>query len=382
MVDQEYLLALLHEMIRIDSVNPGLVPGGAGESGIARFIGSCLSSAGFKVKYQEFGENRVNVIGILKGSGGGRNLMLNGHTDTVGLGGMIDPLVPRTSEGRVYGRGSLDMKGGIAAMIGAGAAVARSGHALKGDLLVACVGDEEYMSQGTEALVREFTAEGAIVCEPTGLDVVLAHKGFAWLRVDITGKAAHGSLPDEGIDAISMAGRLLVAVEHMASTTLARKNHPLLGSPSIHASFISGGSELSTYPGSCRVDMERRTVPGEDMGTVKAEMNEIISGLGTEDPRFEAAWKILFHRSPFEVCREEPVVKTLVHSCRSVFGCEPGFAGTGAWLDSAILKEAGIPTVVFGPDGRGAHSDAEYVEFGSVLAVARVLGDVIVRYCS
>ncbi len=382
MVDQEYLLALLQEMIRIDSVNPGLVPGGAGESEIVRFTGSCLSGAGFDVKYQEFEENRFNVIGILKGLGGGKNLLLNGHTDTVGPGGMIDPLVPRTSQGRVYGRGSLDMKGGVAAMIGAGVAVARSEHALKGDLLVACVGDEEYMSQGTETLIREFAADGAIVCEPTGLDVVLAHKGFAWLRVDVTGKAAHGSLPDEGIDAISMAGRLLVAAEHMASTTLARKHHPLLGSPSVHASLISGGSELSTYPGSCRVDMERRTLPGEDVGTVEAEMNEIMSRLRTQDPRFEAAWKILFHRSPFEVCREELIVKTLVDSCRSVLGREPGFAGASAWLDSAILQEANIPTVVFGPDGHGAHSDVEYVEFGSVLAAARVLGDVIVRYCS
>lgn len=381
-IDEHRLLQTLLGLIEINSVNPSLVPGGNGEEDIARFIGRYLEQMGFCVKYQYFGEKRANVIGILKGYGSGPSLMLNGHVDTVSVEGMsIDPLKPVVSEGKVYGRGSFDMKGGIAAMIEAVTAVALSGARLRGDVILACVGDEEYASAGTELVAKEFKTDAAIVCEPTGLDVVVAHKGFAWIEVRVQGRAAHGSRPQDGIDAIAKAGRFLMYIDDMTPRVLSQKSHPLLGSPSIHASLVSGGTELSTYPATCSIKLERRTLPGENQETVSKEISDIIEKVKLEDPGFSASWNVFFERPPFEVSPAEPVVQLLCEAVRNQLGKEPKIAGTSPWLDSAILKEAGIPTAVFGPGGEGAHSAVEYVDFSTVIATARVLADAILRFC-
>ncbi|MEX0973867.1 MAG: ArgE/DapE family deacylase, partial [Bacillota bacterium] len=317
------------------------------------------------------------------GSGDGRSLILNGHIDTVNTAGMdIEPLLPKFEDGKVYGRGSFDMKGGVAAMVEAVNALVESGVRLRGDVIITGVGDEEYASMGTEEVVRDYHTDAAINCEPTGLDLVLAHKGFAWMRTTVLGKAAHGSLPHEGVDAIVKAGRFLVEVERMASQDLSRKTHPLVGSASIHASLISGGAELSTYPAKCVVELERRTIPGEDRDTVVGEMDNLIKRLAGADPEFKAQNDVFFYRSPFEVASSEPIVQALRRSSVEVLGREPQYAGTMAWLDSAILKDAGIPTAVFGPDGAGAHSAVEWVDFQSVVDAARVLHRTIASFCA
>ncbi len=381
-VDEGKLLALLQDLIRIPSVNPSLVSGGNGERGIARFIGGLLGKMGLEVRYQELGENRMNVIGILRGTGGGKSLMFNGHIDTVGVDGMsISPFEPVYSDGKVLGRGSLDMKGGVAAIIGAVDALIRAGTKLKGDVYLTLVADEEYASIGTEAIAREYTADAAIVCEPTGLDITTHHKGFVWLRVEVHGVAAHGSLPEDGGDAIVKAGHFLVAVDNLAKTTLAHRWHPQLNSPSIHASTIRGGVELSTYPPSCVIELERRTIPGEDEMTVKAEIDEVIADLIKEDRDFKATCEVLFHRSPFEASVEEAPVTTLREACRRTLGREPELGWTAAWLDSAILKDAGIPTAVFGASGEGAHSAYEYANFESVVSAAKVLACTAALFC-
>lgn len=380
MVSSERLLSLLQGLIRVKSVNPSLVPGGNGESEIARHIGSYMESIGLEVRYQELGHNRTNVIGILKGSGGGKSLMLNGHIDTVTVEGMdIEPLDPVVKDGKVYGRGSFDMKGGVAAMIEAVHAVRLSGVPLRGDVLVACVCDEEYASVGTEAVVREYLTDAAIVCEPSGLDVCVAHKGFAWIRVDVQGKAAHGSLPEEGVDAIVGAGKFLAEVDRYSRDVLPSRSHPMLGAPSIHGSLIEGGSNLSTYPSQCTIQLERRTIPGETRETVVREMDEIVSVLREDDPRFKAVVDVFFYRSPFEVRGDEPVVRAVCDAVRDELGREPECSGTAAWLDSAILCDAGISTVVFGPLGSGGHSAVEYVDFQSVVDTAQALRGAIVR---
>lgn len=381
-VSKDRVLALLSDLIRIDSVNPSLVPGGKGEHDIARFLCKYMEDAGLQVHYQEFAPGRANAIGVLKGAGGGKSLLLNGHIDTVGTGGMtVPPFVPTVEGGRVYGRGSFDMKGGVAAMVEAVDAIRRSGERLRGDVIVTCVGDEEYASLGTEAIVREYRADAAINCEPTGLDLVLAHKGFAWIRASVQGKAAHGSLPWAGVDAITKAGKLLAAVDDMATRRLAEKTHPLVGSPSVHASLISGGAELSTYPASCVVELERRTVPGEDRDTVVAEMDDLVKRLEREDPTFKAAVDVFFYRSSFEVSPDEEIVRALRQASIDVLGRAPEYTGTMPWLDSAILKDAGIPTAVFGAGGDGAHSAVEYAGLESVFDCARVLCSAIASFC-
>ena len=381
-IDEKRLLELLQEMIKIDSVNPCLVKGGNGEFNIAHYIGNRLAELGLEIKFQEIEPRRLNVIGILKGAGQGKSLMLNGHTDTVGMDKMdIDPLNPRYDNGKVYGRGSLDMKSGLSAMIMAAEAIVKSGVKLKGDVIFAFVADEEYKSVGTEALIKEYSADAALICEPTNLEIGIAHKGFAWTKVEVFGKAAHGSRPDEGIDAIVKAGKVLTEIDNLANNILPRKRHPLVGSPSIHASLISGGTELSTYPDYCQIKLERRIIPGEGRQTVVDEMKGLIDKISSRDEQFKANVEVFFHRPPLQASKNEVIVKSLEKAYISVLKKEPQHAGLSYWTDSAILAESGIPTVIFGPRGEGLHASVEYVDFDSVVATAKILAEAIVEFC-
>ncbi|MFW9994173.1 MAG: ArgE/DapE family deacylase [Candidatus Odinarchaeota archaeon] len=381
-VNEQELLELLQELIRIESVNPTLANEGSGEQEIAHYLGNYMEKIGLEVRYQELGKNRTNVIGTLRGSGRGKNLMLNGHTDTVSLKGMDDPLNGRYESGKVYGRGAVDMKGGIAAMMMAVKAIVDSEIQLKGNVILTLVADEEYASAGTEAVSKKFTADAAIVCEPSDLDIVIAHRGFAWIKVNIHGKAAHGSLYDVGIDAITKAGKLLAGIEELGKEFLEQEPHPLLGSRSIHASLISGGIGLSTYPDKCTVELERRTLPGEDKKTVEEEIKALNDRLASEDEEFRADYEVFFYRPALEVTKDQLIVKTLENACKKVLDREPAYSGMRGWLDSAILAEVGIPTVIFGPGGDGMHAAVEYVDFESVKTTAEVLFETIIDFCN
>jgi acetylornithine deacetylase len=380
-IDRPALLQLLQDLIRIDSVNPSLVPGGSGEAEIAAYIGSFLNELGLEVSYQELQPGRTNVIGILRGQGGGKSIMLNGHMDTVSKAGMdIPPLEPCFEQGRVYGRGSIDMKSGLAAIFGAVKALAETKTVLKGDVLVTCVADEEYASIGTEAVVKEFTADAAIVCEPSNLEIGIGHKGYVWAKIEVFGKAAHGSKPDQGVDAIMKAGKVLVGLEALGNK-LREKRHVLLGSPSLHASIIQGGTELSTYPDYCRIDLERRTIVGEDRATVQEELSALLAEAQSQDPALKTKLDVFFHRPPLEVDRDEPIVQTLAQNLLRLQKKEPAYCAFSGWLDSALLASAGIPTVIFGPIGEGLHAATEYVEFDSVVDAAEALAHTVRDFC-
>ena len=338
---------------------------------------------GLEVRFQEIEKNRVNVIGILKGTGSGPSLMLNGHTDTVGADSMeIDPFLAEKKGSRIYGRGALDMKAGVAALMMAVQTIMAAGIKLKGDVILTLVADEEYASIGTEAVVDEYTADAAIICEPTDLDIVIAHKGFAWIKIEIFGHAAHGSLPHRGIDAIIKAGKVLAAIDELEKTELSRKIHPLLGSPSIHASLIEGGSELSTYPDYCKMELERRNLPGEDSKAVSTEIKDLLRNIRRQDDQFKADFDVFFFRPAFEISPDHPIVQTVGRSYESIFDKPPRFEGMWAWLDSAILAQAGIPAVIFGPSGDGAHAAVEYVDAESVIATTQVLVRSIIDFCN
>lgn len=381
-VDEKGLLNILMNLISLDSTNPSLVSGGKGEKEISEYIENYLKSKGIDVVIQEVEPDRKNVIGILKGKGGGRTLMLNGHMDTVGSEGMeILPFSPRLENGRVYGRGSIDMKAGLAGMMISAETILREKIELKGDLILAFVVDEEYESKGTEFLVKSFKADSAIVCEPTNLKIGVAHKGFAWLKVEVFGKSAHGSKPEEGVDAIVKAGKFLWELEKYSRNVLTMKSHNLLGSPSVHASFIRGGRELSTYPDYCEIKLERRTIPGETIDILKEEIGEILQGISKSDKDFRGRFEIFFSRSPHVISEKEEVVRSLSCSYRNVTGEEPQFAGLSFWTDGAILSENGIPSVIFGPSGSGLHSSVEYADFDSVIIFSEVLTQTIKEFC-
>ncbi|WP_046731391.1 ArgE/DapE family deacylase [Streptomyces humi] len=373
---------LLARLIAIDSVNPDLVPGGAGETVIADFCGHWLAAHGFEVHRLERRPGRPSLVAIARGTGGGRSLMLNGHLDTVSLADYDgDPLDPQIRGGRMYGRGSFDMKGGIAAMMVAAARATADGP-LRGDVILACVADEEFGSSGTAEVLESFTADAAIVTEPSHLEVTLAHKGFVWFDVEIEGRAAHGSRPDLGIDAIAKAGHFLVALENLGRRLAHGPAHPLLGTGTVHASVIHGGEEPSTYPAHCRITLERRTVPGENADTVERELTAILDRLAATVADFHYRLTRGLHREPFEADPQAPVVRTLTHHAEQALGHPPVVRAEPFWTDCALLDQAGIPCLLFGVDGEGAHAATEYVDLASLDRLTDILTATIANFCS
>jgi acetylornithine deacetylase len=373
-------LTLLRDLVAIDSVNPSLVPGAKGEGVAAEAVAAHMRKLGLDVHLQEAAPGRPNVIGVLDGSSPGRSLMFCGHIDTVGVEGMRSPFDPREIDGRLYGRGSQDMKGGIAAMIDA-ARVASQRGLRAGRLIVAVVVDEEYESIGADALVREWSADAAVVTEPTDLQIGVAHKGFAWLEIETRGRAAHGSRPADGVDAIVRMGRVLGQLEALDRQLQARSPHLKLGVASLHASIITGGRELSSYPDSCRLQMERRTIPGESDSTPEEEVRSCLERLRSEDATFDSIARVGFARPPYEIAEDHPVPEALARAARAT-GVNAARVGMSFWTDAAVLGAAGTPSVLFGPGGAGLHSTEEYVTMAEVIACRDVLATLAVDWCA
>ncbi|HSR70089.1 MAG TPA: ArgE/DapE family deacylase [Acidobacteriota bacterium] len=380
-IDRKYLVETLQGLVRIDSVNPGLVEGAAGEAEIARYTASRLGQLGLQVQLHEPVPGRVSVTGLWPGSGGGRSLMLNAHYDTVGVEGMEEPFSGRIEEGRLLGRGAYDMKAGLAASMAAVKALMEAGFKPSGDIVLAAVADEEHASLGTSDLLKRFTVDAAIVTEPSQLEICTAHKGFIWLEVETRGRAYHGSRFDKGIDANMRMGRFLHQLETLERDLRARPPHPLLGPPSLHAAQIQGGTSPSVYAASCRLTIERRTLPGEGADQVEEEIRSILRRLEAEDESFRASLRIGLVREPFEIGADAAIVATLEEACRNVLGRLPPHCGQNPWMDSALLSAAGIETAVIGPSGGGAHSDREWVDLDSVHDLSAILARAAAAYC-
>jgi len=380
-VDRDDLVSTLADLVRINSINPILVPGAPGETEIAGFVASSLRNAGLDAELIEPEAGRPSVLGRLQGGGGGRSLLLNAHMDTVGVEGMTNPFDGSVRDGRLYGRGAYDMKGSLAACLGAAKSLARSKVRLRGDLLIAAVADEEYGSLGTAAVVKNVRADAAIVTEPTSLRICRAHKGYAWIEVLVLGRAAHGSRFEEGIDANLRMGRFLSALEGLERELVGRPPHSLVGPPSLHAATLEGGTGLSTYAARSIVKIERRTIPGESSVSVMAELEALLTRLRAEDPTFRAEARLFFSREPFEVSAEADIVRALDAAASRVLGSAPAQVGDTPWMDSALLAGAGIETVVFGPHGAGAHAKEEWVDVESVVQTAEVLAETARVWC-
>lgn len=373
-------IKLLHKLVAIDSINPALVSGAAGEAKIAHALADEMHSFGMRVALEEVAPGRPNVVGVLEGRAPGRTLMLCGHTDTVGVAGMSAPFAPFEREGKLYGRGAQDMKGGVAAMVGAARVLAESGGLPAGKLIVAGVVDEEYASIGAEALVKKWRAEAAVVTEPTDLMIGVGHKGFAWIEIEVRGRAAHGSRPREGRDAIFRMGRVLARLEQHDRALQTRPPHAIMGTASLHASIIHGGRELSVYPEQCVLQMERRTISGEDGATALSEAENVLNALREEDGEFEGSARLMFERPPYELPAQHELPQLLENGLRKL-GRKAVRRGLTFWTDAAILGEAGIPTVIFGPGGAGLHSIEEYVHVDEVLACRDALAELARAFC-
>ena len=380
-VETKAAAELLKELVKIDSVNPTLVPGAKGEEEIAEYVAQWLKALGLKAKVDRIEPKRANAVGTLKGAGGGKNLMLNGHIDTVGYDYMtIEPLKPVIKDGRMYGRGTYDMKGGLVASLAALKAVIDSGIQLRGDVLVAGVCDEEYASIGTERLMEKTRFDAAIIGEPSALQIERCHKGFAWIDVETKGLAAHGSMWETGVDAIAKMGKVLTGLEAV-DAKLKRKKHPLVGPASVHAGIIKGGLELSTYPDKCLLQIERRLIPGEVRKDVEAEMEALLGGIAEKDPKFKASYDITFYRGSMDVPESSEICQTIVACSKEAIKLTPTFIGGAGWMDTQIMWDKGIPAVAYGPAGEGAHAAVEWVDLDSVFDAAKVQELVIRRFC-
>ena len=380
-IDHTYLQHTLADLVRINSINPSLTPGGAGEKDIAAYLTRAMQQLGLDAVQHEPAPDRISVVGTLRGSGRGRSLMLNGHIDTVGVEHMPDPFSGEIRDGKLYGRGAYDMKGSVAAMLTAVKALRDAGLSLKGDLLLAAVADEEYASIGTADLATRYKPDAAIVTEPTELQLTVAHKGFVWLEVTTIGKAAHGSRPQLGIDANLKMGRFLHELERFEQELRAREPHPLIGPPTLHAAMLNGGREMSVIADRCELRIERRTIPGETEVQVIAEMQVLLDRLSAADESFHATVKSFFAREPFEVAAHAPIVKAVQAAAAQTFTQQIQPGGVSFWTDAALLAATGIPTVVFGPIGAGAHAAEEWVDLHSAEQAALIYAQTALDYC-
>lgn len=354
-------ITLTKQLVSINTVNPSLVKDGAGERAVVEPIVSRLEGAGLEVTVTWPAPGRPNVVGVARGSGGGRTLLLLGHTDTVSSEGVSDPSL---DGGILRGRGAYDMKSGLAAAIDAAASV----PGLAGDVIVAAVCDEEAGGLGTRSLLETGpVADAAVVTEPTDLKVGVAHKGFCGFEIRTKGRAAHGSAADPGADAIVKMAPVLQGLGQLEKGLEAGRQHPLLGRGSVHASLIRGGQEASSYPAECVLTGEWRTVPGE---APEAALSELIRRSGTD-----AELRVTYTGPAMETSQEEEIVAAFERVVGTGVGAMP------YWADSALLAAAGIPTVLFGPLGGGAHALDEWVDLSSVVRVRDALVDVATEFC-
>ncbi len=379
-IDRGEMTSLLAAMVKIPSVNP---PGEEGR--VASFIHDWSLKNGLQAELDEQIRGRPNVYVSLRGSKSGPALLLNGHLDVVpeGKGWKHTPFGGEVEGGRLYGRGAADMKGGIAAALVAAKALADSEAKLNGRLLIHGVMDEEGAGKGTvQALKRGLTAEHAIVCEPTSLNVVTASKGDLDLEITVSGRAAHSSVPHEGLNAIYKMRHVIDEVERYSNNL--KRTHPLLGHPTASVDIIEGGASWWIIPESCRIVVDRRMLPGETFDSVLREIGEMVEKLKRRDPELVIETRSLQRDAPAEISKNEKIVKMLARAHRSVANQRTRIAGISGTTDARFLiNQAKIPTAIYGPGSLSqAHKPDEYVSLAEVATAAQVYAELALSLLS
>jgi len=372
------VVELLRALVAIDSVNPSLVAGAAGETAAADFIENWASHTGLVTHRLEGSPGRPSVIVESRPTSSGKSLLLCGHADTVGPGQMENAFLPRVDGDRLYGRGGYDMKAGLAAALIACREAARLD--LPGRVVVAAVSDEEHSSLGVQEVLGRVSVDAAIVTEPTELVVAVAHRGFVWTEIEVIGVSAHGSRPHLGRDAILKTGPILVALEDL-NTALRGRTHPRLGRGFVHGSLIAGGREESTIPDRCLLTIERRTLPGESVEDVERDIAELLARCQTADPELMTRTRTILARPPFRIDERAELVTIVREAAADVLRHPVDVAGVSYWADASLIAAAGIPTLLFGPNGDGAHGDLEWVSLSGTVACAQTLVAVAERFC-
>jgi acetylornithine deacetylase len=372
-------LELLEDLVRIDSINPMLETNAPGETQIAEFVRDWCDSRQLETQWVEPVKGRPSVIAVARGRGGGRSLMLNAHLDTVGTNGMADPFTPRLENGFLFGRGACDMKASLAVCLKT-LERARDLH-LSGDVILTAVSDEEHGGIGTESVLKVCTAAAAILTEPTGLEVCVAHRGFAVFEIQIMGRASHSSQPELGINAINGLGWVLLEIEALNQNLKRREPHSLLGHGHAQATIVAGGSALFTTPASATISLERRTLPRDTRAVIETEVDEMLWRIRNQHPEFEASWNMTLHREPFRVEAQSPILQTVTRALQA-HNLEPKMTGAPYWMDSALIAAKGIPTVILGPTAHDLHGANERVDLSELERLEQILISVVQEFCA
>jgi acetylornithine deacetylase len=380
------LIELLSQLVAIDSVNPALIANSPGERRITDFVARWLTARGVMVTEvpSQADADRPSLLARVPGTGGGRSLMLYAHTDTVGVAGMADPFTAAVRDGRLHARGSYDMKGSLAAIMRVAADVAA--RPLAGDLWLMIVADEESESRGADAALEELARtrtrpDACIVAEPSDLRLMIGHRGFATGTITTHGRAAHTARRDQGVDAIAMMARVVVALADLDARLQAEAGHPLLGHSAVVTSLVSGGTELFTYPAECRAQFVWRTLPGQTRDILATEFNRVFAALKARDPRFDADLSWHLWREPMLIDQDAPIAQAVALALRDEPGSAADVCAAPWWTDAALIQAAGIPAVIVGPPGGGIHSADEWVDLEGLARFERILLNVTRSYC-
>jgi acetylornithine deacetylase/succinyl-diaminopimelate desuccinylase-like protein len=373
---------LLADMVRVESVTPWLIPDGSGERAIAAWIAAWLADLPVEVSLDEVEPGRINMIATLRGAGGGRSLIVNAHADTVGFANWADRALTPVIEGdRMVGVGCADDKAGCAAALLALRTLA-DGPRLAGDLIVACVADEEGASIGTEDLVKRYRADASIVIEPDALPRgIIEHQGFGWIDVIVHGRASHGSNPDGGIDAIVHLAEVVRRLDRLDREVFRANPDPLNGLTVFHTGTVRGGTDYATYPSRAVLGIEIGTQPGEHLSNRVAEIEAIFRECAEVFPDFRGEVDVQLEREPFKAEGHEALWEAMDAATREEISEPLEPVGLNAWADSALMQAAGIPTVMFGPLGGNYHAPDEWVSIPEVAQTARIVVGTVRTFC-
>jgi acetylornithine deacetylase len=380
------LIDLVAQLVAIDSVNPTLVAEAPGERAITDFVANWLMSHGVTVAEVRSHDDadRPNLLCRVSGTGGGKSLMLYAHSDTVGVAGMTDPFTPSIRGGALHGRGAYDMKGSLAAIMRVAVEVAARPNA--GDLWLMIVADEESDSRGAEAVLDELAArrtrpDACVVAEPSDLRLMLGHRGFATGVITTHGRAAHTARRDQGVDAVAMMARVIVALTELDARLNAGPGHPLLGHSAVVTSLVHGGTELFTYPAECCAQFVWRTFPGQTRASLAAEFDRMFVVLRQRDPRVDAdvAWRLW--REPMLIDGNAAISRAAAAAVHDELGANAAPCAAPWWTDAALVQAAGIPPVILGPPGGGIHAVDEWVDLEGLACFERILLNLTRRFC-
>jgi acetylornithine deacetylase/succinyl-diaminopimelate desuccinylase-like protein len=384
MIETQEVIDLVSQLVRIDSANPWLIEGAAGERKVADYISRWLVALGLDVWLDEVEPGRPNLVAVLRGKGGGKSLCLNAHLDTVGYALWRDAaLTPRLDGDRLYGLGSADDKGHCAAGMLVMKSLITAHQELRGDVWLALTIDEEGTSSGTMAFVKQYHPNAVLVMEPFGMgNITITHQGFGWLDIIVEGKAAHGCAPEKGVDAIAHMAEVITRLHKIDQEKYAANPHPLNGKTVFHTGTIQGGTDYATYPDRCQLGIEIGTQPGETIQNRIDEIETVFSEIKAIDAKFKGEVQVNLARNPFLAQGHEALLEILSAEVGAELGQPPLLVGENAWGDAALFQEAGIPTLMTGAYGENFHAPQEWVSVSELVKLVNVVERTVVKFCA